>query len=660
MSKKDPLGEDAIRAAVEDPARLKALRATGLLGTPAEPAFDRFTRLAAKMLSTPVALVSLIDDQNQFFKSQVGFPKGLAGRGQVPISQSFCKNLLASTEPLAIENTSQSPLVAGSTTLAALGAAAYLGVPLFNATKDVLGVFCVVDARPRQWTPDEIDVLRELAASVVTEIELRRSSNELKQSRAWLTALIDSTEDAVWAVDHSFRLTAANSRFKRLHHALFGLDVVLGDAIGDRIPKKDLAVFRELYRRALAGERFSVERRRLVGWEQRDFIISLSPIKEDGKTIGATAFAHDITDRVRSEAQLRQQTAFVKLLQSVAVASNQAATSGEALQICLNQVCEHTGWSIGHVYQVAPDGSALIPSELWHIDEVEKFHRFHEITSRTKIARGEGLPGQVWATGQPAWMNGLVENQDFVRGQAVREMRLQTGFAFPVLVGNEVTAVAEFYSERIAQPDQALLEVMVNLGTQLGRVVERERATAELARHADQVRALSIVDDLTGLYNRRGFLTLAQRQLKVALRKRRRALLFFLDLDGLKQINDRLGHKAGDQALIDAAEQLKRAFRDADIVGRLGGDEFVALAIEASPDSAESMSARLRERLDLGAGGAGRSGRGDRPHALTMSIGVATFDPRKPEPIEGLLSRADADMYRVKRGRKTTLRRVKA
>ena len=76
---------------------------------------------------------------------------------------------------------------------------------------------------------------------------------------------------------------------------------------------------------------------------------------------------------------------------------------------------------------------------------------------------------------------------------------------------------------------------MVNLGTQLGRVVERERATAELARHADQVRALSIVDDLTGLYNRRGFLTLAQRQLKVALRKRRRALLFFLDLDGLKQ-----------------------------------------------------------------------------------------------------------------------------
>ena len=190
------------------------------------------------MLSTPVALVSLIDDQNQFFKSQIGFPKGLAGRGQVPIAQSFCKNLLASTEPLALENTSQSPLVAGSSTLAALGAAAYLGVPLFNAAKDVLGVFCVVDSRPRQWTPDEIDVLRELAASVVTEIELRRSSNELKQSRAWLTALIDSTEDAVWAVDHSFRLTAANSRFRRLHHALFGLDVVVGDAIGDRIPRK--------------------------------------------------------------------------------------------------------------------------------------------------------------------------------------------------------------------------------------------------------------------------------------------------------------------------------------------------------------------------------------------------------------------------------------
>jgi diguanylate cyclase (GGDEF)-like protein/PAS domain S-box-containing protein len=654
VSKRDLAGEEAIRAALEDPARLEALRATGLLDTPADPAFDRFTRLAAKMLSTPVALVSLIDDQRQFFKSQVGFPKGLAARGEIPISQSFCKNLLARTEPLALENTIESPLVAGSTALAALGAVAYLGVPLITTAHHVLGVFCVVDSKRRSWTPDEIDVLRELAASVVTEIELRRSSNELKQSRAWLTALIDSTEDAVWAVDHSFRLTAMNSRFRRLHHSMFGRDVEIGDTLGDRMPKKDQVVFRELYRRALTGERFSVERRHLVGWEQRDFVISLSPIQEDGKTVGATAFAQDVTDRLRSEAQLRQQTAFVKLLQSVAMASNQAATSGEALQICLNQVCEQTGWSIGHVFHVAPDGSALVPSDLWHIDEVEKFHRFHEATSRTRIARGEGLPGLVWATGNPAWMSGLLENQDFVRGQAVREMRLQTGFAFPVLVGKEVTAVVEFYSERIAQPDQGLLDVMVNLGTQLGRVVERERATAELARHAEQVRALSIVDDLTGLYNRRGFLTLAQRQLKVALRKRRRALLFFLDVDGLKQINDRLGHKAGDQALIDAAEQLRLAFRDADIVGRLGGDEFVALAIEASPDSAVAMSARLRDRLNT------RPGRGERAHVLTMSIGVATFDPRKPEPIEGLLSRADADMYRVKRGRKTTLRRVKA
>jgi diguanylate cyclase (GGDEF)-like protein/PAS domain S-box-containing protein len=654
VSRKPTLDEEAIRAALEDPSRLEALRASGLLGTPAEPAFDRFTRLASKMLSTPVALVSLIDNERQFFKSQVGLPKSLVGRGEIPISQSFCKNLLASTEPLALADTRQTSLVAGNTTLAALGAAAYLGVPLVTAAQQILGVFCVVDSKPRTWNPDEIDVLRELAASVVTEIELRRSTNELKQSRAWLTALIDSTEDAVWAVDPSFRLTAANSRFRRLHHAMFGLDVAIGDGFGDRLPKKDQVVFRELYRRALAGERFSVERRRLIGWEQRDFVISLSPIQEDGKTVGATAFAQDGTDRVRSEAQLRQQTAFVKLLQSVAVASNQAATSSEALQICLNQVCEQTGWSIGHVYQVAPDGAALLPSDLWHIDEVEKFHRFHEITSRTQITKGEGLPGQVWASGNPAWIGGLVENQDFARGQAVREMRLQTGFAFPVLVGKEVTAVAEFYTERVAPPDQALLDVMVNLGTQLGRVVERERATAELARHAEQVRALSIVDDLTGLYNRRGFLTLAQRQLKVALRKRRRALLFFLDLDGLKQINDRLGHKAGDQALVDAADQLKRAFRDADIVGRLGGDEFVALAIEASPDSAESMSARLRERLSV------RPGRGERPHALTMSIGVATFDPRKPEPIEGLLSRADADMYRVKRGRKTTLRRAKA
>lgn len=171
-------------------------------------------------------------------------------------------------------------------------------------------------------------------------------------------------------------------------------------------------------------------------------------------------------------------------------------------------------------------------------------------------------------------------------------------------------------------------------------VAYREREEA-LRRNVELLASLSLVDELTQLRNRRGFFELAQQALKVARREEHTLGLFFVDLNGLKQINDEFGHLAGDQALRDMAEVLRRTFRESDIVARLGGDEFVALA-RVSRDTA-ALDKRLREQVAL------MNQSKQRHYSLGMSVGTAIFNVTSEDGVEALIARADAAMYQEKR-----------
>ena len=155
---------------------------------------------------------------------------------------------------------------------------------------------------------------------------------------------------------------------------------------------------------------------------------------------------------------------------------------------------------------------------------------------------------------------------------------------------------------------------------------------------------LALTDELTGLYNRRGFMVLAERQLKLARRSGRGLLLFFIDLDGLKQINDSFGHPEGDRALKHAAKALENSLRDSDVIARLGGDEFAALAIEASDYSESAIRARLGECLES------VNGRESR-YSISLSVGAVRFDPCNGTSLRELMLQADQAMYEVKRDR---------
>ncbi len=158
--------------------------------------------------------------------------------------------------------------------------------------------------------------------------------------------------------------------------------------------------------------------------------------------------------------------------------------------------------------------------------------------------------------------------------------------------------------------------------------------------------ALSLMDELTGLYNRRRFFVLAEQYMKVALRGKRRLLLLFIDMDNLKWINDHYGHNEGDRALMELAHILKKTFRDSDIIARIGGDEFVVL-LELAEEKSPIFVNRLFEKIE------GHNAMRSRPYSLSISAGMAQFDPAQPISIDELVSEADASMYAQKRKKST-------
>lgn len=167
------MNDSDVSSHVSDPARLAALRAVALLDTPTEEAFDRLTKLASRFATAPVALVSLVDSDRQFFKSCVGLPEPWLSIRQTPLSHSFCQYNRVAKQPLLIEDARVHPLFKENLAIRDLKVIAYLGIPLVTSDGYILGSFCVIDNKPRHWSDEDVEVVEKLAAAVMTEIHLR-------------------------------------------------------------------------------------------------------------------------------------------------------------------------------------------------------------------------------------------------------------------------------------------------------------------------------------------------------------------------------------------------------------------------------------------------------------------------------------------------------
>ena len=499
---------------LRDPERLQVIRDCVLPDTLPEASLDRITRLTAACLQTELAFIHIIDDQQQWAKSCFAPPEW-TGEPTTSLADSLCKFVVATRQPLVIDDTRTHPWVAASALVEEQGILAYASAPLISYDGFVLGTLCVADRQPREWQVHEIEHLTDLAQLVITEIELRR----------------------------------------------------------------------------------------------------------------------DVQRRTQLEAELRAQQESVVLLQQVAVAANEATTFIEATKAALGIVCENTRWDVGHAYRVL-DGD-VYTLEAWCGTLPLPTAMVRQLMLNQEWEPGSGIPGHVVKTGDVYWCNNIALDPVLLRKQYAAS-GIRSVLAFPVLAGSEVVGVLEFFSTKVESINAAMIKTMKSIGTQIGRVVERER-------YQNSLRAEALVDAVTGLLNRRGFMLNAEQALQASNQQGNPCGLFYIDLDRMKRINDTWGHAAGDQALQLTALVLQQTFRTTDCLARLGGDEFVVLARDCTPEQQAMLVERLYVSIDA------VSQQHSFPFSLTMSVGVVSSDPAMPESIDMLLERADVQMYANKR-----------
>ncbi len=357
------------------------------------------------------------------------------------------------------------------------------------------------------------------------------------------------------------------------------------------------------------------------------------------KLVGAN---WDVTEARRLATALQAQTMVASLQASIAMAANGARTLDEALGAVIELLCTRAGWAVGHVFVPALD--QLVSANVWNRGADDRYAAFRAESAAMTFTRGHGLVGTAQDLRRPVVWRGLGAER-FARWRSAETCRLRAGLAAPVLVGEDVVAVLEFYAPSPDAFDGLFVELLAYAGLQLGRVVDRTRAQAALEDQTVKLREAANIDELTGLYNRRGFVELAADRIRTAERTAQRVFLLFADLDGMKAINDTFGHAAGDRALIEAAGVLKRTLRVSDVSARLGGDEFVALTSETGSFDGPALIARLGAAVELvNTGGAN-------PFTLAISFGIS--GPRAPqESIQMMLQRADELMYAQKQARK--------
>ena len=301
------------QSALNDPERLQALAKSRLLDSPPEPAFDRLTRLASRILDAPTSLVSLVGEDRQFFKSCVGLSEELELARETPISHSFCQHVVTSEKALIVSDARTDPRVRDNLAVEEFGVVAYAGFPLISGDGHILGTLCAIDYKPREWTPEELATLSDLAHAVQTEVRLRDAlqeeaaqSRRLRESEARFHQMAENLSEAIWIYSADF--TSAIYVSPRAAE-LWGIPleelyenplVVL-----EQIDPEDQVSLRAAMGAAQPTEvicRFSRRGDAHQGWMR----ITGVPIRdEEGRVYRAAGIVEEITERRKVEEALR-------------------------------------------------------------------------------------------------------------------------------------------------------------------------------------------------------------------------------------------------------------------------------------------------------------------------------------------------------------------
>jgi diguanylate cyclase (GGDEF)-like protein/PAS domain S-box-containing protein len=434
---------------------------------------------------------------------------------------------------------------------------------------------------------------------------------EAQQLAARLASIVESSDDAMIATAADSGITAWNDGAARMYG--YTSEEMLGSSDDQIVPPDGRDQLEEIRARVSRGERFHLQAVRVArDGHALDVWLTVAPIYDaNGTIVGSSSIARDISRRVAAERKLvaaerRLRSILNNMGEGVVVADVEGRfelfnPAAERMLGIGMLAADPERWS--REYRVFfPDGVTPFPTDQLPLQ---------------RALQGESSDGVEMVVRSPGasdmWLR--------VTGRSVVDER-----------GDVVAGVMVF-------PD-----VTESKQVELAREARR----AELERSNRELQDIALVDELTRVPNRRGFLHGAAEQLDLAARSGRKAILLFVDVDHLKSVNDELGHEEGSRLLVDVAEVLTRTGRATDIVARLSGDEFCLFGVGDQQFSEEVLTRRLEEAIATFNAVEGR------PYALSLSYGAAVFSPDRPSTLDELMREADDRMYEHKRGKRAT------
>ncbi|MBA2690337.1 MAG: EAL domain-containing protein [Burkholderiales bacterium] len=321
----------------------------------------------------------------------------------------------------------------------------------------------------------------------------------------------------------------------------------------------------------------------------------------------------------------------------------ESATTAETMPKIIQTICETLGWDYGAYWSLNEQSRSVSCIATWHVPSLDgaadfvnyvRSKQFDVDILKTPKKDG-GFMRRIWTNGEPIWVHDIEADTASKRALIAAKIGLRSVFAFPIWIGQKIIGAMEFFSHDIRQPDEILIETAHSIGIQIGQFCLRKQAE-------ERIQYLAFYDGLTGLPNRMLFSQRLNHSLAQARRYKKMLAVLFLDLDRFKNINDTLGHEAGDRLLQGMAQRLSGCLREGDTAARFGGDEFVVLLEDiADFEQAANVARKLIRAAQspfiiMGA-----------EFHITASIGISVY-PEDGEDSQMLMKHADIAMYLAK------------
>jgi diguanylate cyclase (GGDEF)-like protein/PAS domain S-box-containing protein len=575
-----------------------------VLDTPREPLFDRLAHLAAAICNTPIAVISLIDKERQWFKSTVGLDIPETTR-----AISFCTHTIERAQPSVVEDTLRAPLfrdnplVNGPPFLRF-----YMGVPLLTNDGHAVGTLAVMDQRPRRLNRAQRDALKLLAEHVMTQLELRRQRmaadmlhSRLARQAAHLAEAQRIARLGSWELDAKSRMLYLSEETYRIFGLAPRQEAEPFDAFLASVHTEDRPLLLDAVEAAFRGNSALDVVHRIVipGGDSR--LVhergQRAAKHEGGVSLAGTV--QDITEQSKAQSELELLHTSIARVGDVVMITDAAPLDEPGPKIVfVNSAFEQvTGYKLSEVLGKSP---RMLQGQETQRAELDKVRR-------------------------------ALDREEHVSVELI----------------NYTKSGKKFWIELDITP-------VASTGGAITHFVSVQRDITQRKAAEEEIERLAFYDALTTLPNRRLLLDRLRHALHTAGRKDSCGALMYLDLDNFKSLNDTSGHETGDRLLVQVARRLESAVRKSNTVARLGGDEFVVLLedLDSNVEEAAAQAEIVAEKVLATFGTPFRLGKYE--HHSSTSIGVALFT--RQDDADDVLKRADLAMYQAKSAGKNAIR----